>query len=187
MSSKYIQKFPIPEGFPEILSDLAKEVLRNQPGDILEFCALYFKCLQEGTVLDYPNRGQNIPCDFKTSTPKLSERSQRKKPLNEEDEALHDGAVENSSKLAKKPMGPDPVLLADEKKDQELKDALEKKEKSEAENLVDDLKAKDNDREKSIKSAHSNKENKEGSNKAKSQASGSKKGEGMGIYLLLLL
>jgi len=157
MASKYIQKFPTPEGFPEILSDLAKEVLRNQPGDILEFCALYFQCLQEGTVLDYANRGQNIPCDFKTSTPTLSERVKRKKPLNEEDEALHDEAVEKSTKIAKKPMGPDPVLLADEKKDSEIKKALENKEKTDAENLANDLKAKDEEREKSVKSANSNK------------------------------
>lgn len=111
MASKYIQKFPVPEGFPEILHDLAKEILRNQPADILEFSALYFKCLQDGTVLDYANRGQNIPCDFKTGVPKVSERPQRKKPLNERDEALHSAAVENSSNIAKKPMTPDAKLM----------------------------------------------------------------------------
>ena len=111
MASKYIQKFPVPEGFPEILHDLAKEILRNQPADILDFSALYFKCLQEGTVLDYANRGQNIPCDFKTGVPKVSERPQRKKPLNENDEALHASAVEHSANIAKKPMTPDPKLI----------------------------------------------------------------------------
>jgi len=111
MASKYIQKYPIPEGFPEIVHDLAKEILRNQPSDILEFSALYFKCLQEGTVLDYANRGQNIPCDFKTGVPKINERPQRKKPLNEKDEALHIAAVENSINIAKKPMTPDQKLM----------------------------------------------------------------------------
>lgn len=107
MASKYIQKFPIPEGFPEILHDLAKEILRNQPEDILEFSALYFKCMQDGTVLDYPKRGQNIPCDFKTGVPKVSDRPQRKKPLNERDEALHSFAVENAVNINKKPIDPD--------------------------------------------------------------------------------
>ncbi len=111
MASKYIQKFPVPEGFAEILHDLAKEILRNQPEDILDFSAVYFQCLQEGTVLDYRNRGQNIPCDFKTVVPKVSERSQRKKPLNARDEALHANAVENSANIAKKPMTPDAKLL----------------------------------------------------------------------------
>lgn len=71
MASKYIQMFPIPEGFPEILNDLAKEVIRNQPEDIIDFAAMYFTCLQQGTILDYPRKGKNIPCDFKTSIPTL--------------------------------------------------------------------------------------------------------------------
>jgi hypothetical protein len=174
MASKYIQKFPIPEGFPEILSDLAKEVLRNQPADILEFSALYFKCLQEGTVLDYANRGQNIPCDFKTSTPTISERVIRKKPLNHEDEALYNEAVEKSAKIAKKPIGPDPVLLADQKNDDATaKKALEhkEKEKNEAENLVNDLKAKEVEKERSVNKSPT-------SQKERSIASGSKIGEG---------
>ena len=71
MASKYIQMFPIPEGFPEILNDLAKEVIRNQPEDIIEFAAMYFNCLQQVTVLDYPRKGKNIPCDFKTAVPTI--------------------------------------------------------------------------------------------------------------------
>ncbi len=140
MASKYIQKYPIPEGFPEILHDLDKEILRNQPDDILEFSALYFKCLQEGVVLDYPNRGQNIPCDFKTGVPKVSERPQRKKPLNERDEALHDAAVEKSFNIAKKPTSPDRKLLEDDNAE-----AAKKKNTNtnkNADNLINDLKEK---------------------------------------------
>ena len=37
MASKYLQKFPVPENFQEILHDFAKEVLRAQADDILEF------------------------------------------------------------------------------------------------------------------------------------------------------
>jgi hypothetical protein len=93
MASKYIQKFPVPENFPEILHDLSKEILRNQPEDIIEFCALYFKCLQEGIVLDYPKRGQNIPCDFKTGVPKLTKATDKKK-ISREEEDDHKKALE---------------------------------------------------------------------------------------------
>jgi len=53
MSSRYILKFPSPPLFNELIHDFTKEILRNQPDDILEFGALYFKCLQEGVFLDY--------------------------------------------------------------------------------------------------------------------------------------
>jgi len=141
MASKYIQKYPIPEGFPEILHDLAKEILRNQPQDIMDFSALYFKCIQEETVLDYANRGQNIPCDFKTGVPKISERPQRKKPLNERDEALHAVALENSANIAKKPMTPDPKLMqADSGNNNNNKSLRGSNSNKAAEDLVSELK-----------------------------------------------
>ena len=43
MASKYHQKFPIPEGFPEILDAFAMEILRDQPLDIIAYSAEYFK------------------------------------------------------------------------------------------------------------------------------------------------
>lgn len=97
MASKYIQKFPIPQDFPNILHDLAKEVLRYQPEDIIEFSALYFKCLQEGKELDYNKKGQNIPCDFKNVTPGLRTEEEREKP---KDKSNLLEAVQNSKKLA---------------------------------------------------------------------------------------
>ena len=82
MASKYIQKFPIPDHFSEILSDLTREILRNQPQDIIDFSAQYFKCLQEGVVLDYDKKGANIPNDFKVSIPKgPSEKVKEKKEV----------------------------------------------------------------------------------------------------------
>ena len=71
MSSKYIKKYSIPPGFQSLLSEFTKEILRNQPKDIVDFAVEYFKCLQQGLILDYPNRGQNIPCDFKPAIPKI--------------------------------------------------------------------------------------------------------------------
>ena len=35
-------EFTVPAAFPEILKDLNREVLRNQPKDIYQFCADYF-------------------------------------------------------------------------------------------------------------------------------------------------
>ena len=46
MASKYLQKFPIPEAFPDILHDYAREVLRDQPEDIIEFSIGYFTALE---------------------------------------------------------------------------------------------------------------------------------------------
>ena len=71
MSSKYIKKYSIPPGFQSLLSEFTKAILRNQPKDIVDFAVEYFKCLQQGLILDYPHRGQNIPCDFKPAVPKI--------------------------------------------------------------------------------------------------------------------
>ena len=71
MSSKYIKKYNIPPGFQDLLSEFTKEILRNQPEDIFDFGVEYFKCLQQGLILDYAYKGVNIPCDFKPSVPKI--------------------------------------------------------------------------------------------------------------------
>jgi hypothetical protein len=42
MSSLYYQRKPVPEGFEEMLHDLIKEILRNQPEEIEKFCYNYF-------------------------------------------------------------------------------------------------------------------------------------------------
>lgn len=47
MASKYLQLFPVPEDFPRIFHDFAREILRDQPKDVIEFGYLYFKALEE--------------------------------------------------------------------------------------------------------------------------------------------
>ena len=47
MASKYRKKFELPEGFYEILESYSREVLRDQPLDIVEFSYMYFKALEE--------------------------------------------------------------------------------------------------------------------------------------------
>jgi hypothetical protein len=44
MSDKFNpDQFSVPQGFPEILKDLNREILRAQPKDIYQFCASYFE------------------------------------------------------------------------------------------------------------------------------------------------
>mmetsp|Transcript_24218 Transcript_24218/g.37311 ORF Transcript_24218/g.37311 Transcript_24218/m.37311 type:complete len:82 (+) Transcript_24218:10-255(+) len=63
MASKYRKKYQLPDGFYNVLEDFSREVLRDQPQDILEFSFLYFKALEEGTLdqFNYPRKGKNIP------------------------------------------------------------------------------------------------------------------------------
>ena len=79
MASKTTQIVTVPEGFNELLETFTAEILRNQPLDIVDFSVEYFKCLHEGLVLDYPQKGQNIPCDFKPRIPKVPDILSKKK------------------------------------------------------------------------------------------------------------
>ena len=78
MSSKYIKKYPIPKEFPEILAQFIKEILRNQPLDIIDFGIEFFRCVEEQKILDYEHKGKNIPCDFKPKIPRISKKEKRK-------------------------------------------------------------------------------------------------------------
>mmetsp|Transcript_36 Transcript_36/g.96 ORF Transcript_36/g.96 Transcript_36/m.96 type:complete len:426 (-) Transcript_36:143-1420(-) len=52
MSSKFARQFQIPPEYPDILKDFTREVLRNQPPNIIEFGAKYFDCLAQGLPSD---------------------------------------------------------------------------------------------------------------------------------------
>ena len=61
MTSKHSNQFPIPEGFPEILHDFAKEVVRYKPEDILDFSIQYFYSLENAIPLNFiPGNSSNI-------------------------------------------------------------------------------------------------------------------------------
>ena len=47
MASKYRKKFSLPDEFYPILEAYSREVLRDQPLDIVEYSYLYFKHLEE--------------------------------------------------------------------------------------------------------------------------------------------
>eukprot|EP00352_Strombidinopsis_acuminata_P004602 CAMPEP_0176371420 /NCGR_PEP_ID=MMETSP0126-20121128/24683_1 /TAXON_ID=141414 ORGANISM="Strombidinopsis acuminatum, Strain SPMC142" /NCGR_SAMPLE_ID=MMETSP0126 /ASSEMBLY_ACC=CAM_ASM_000229 /LENGTH=78 /DNA_ID=CAMNT_0017730865 /DNA_START=12 /DNA_END=248 /DNA_ORIENTATION=- len=57
MASKYLQKYPVPPTFPEVLHDF----FRDQPKNIYDFGYEYFKAIEEGKEFDYKNKGKAIP------------------------------------------------------------------------------------------------------------------------------
>lgn len=59
MSSRLANKFPIPEGFPEILHDFAREVVRYRPKDIYDFSIQYFYSIEKAIPLNYVEGGSN--------------------------------------------------------------------------------------------------------------------------------
>ncbi|CAD8105668.1 unnamed protein product [Paramecium sonneborni] len=56
MASKYLQKYPVPEGFHQILHDFAREVLRDQPDDIIKYGAEYFECMAQGKEFKFDSK-----------------------------------------------------------------------------------------------------------------------------------
>jgi len=56
MASKYSQKFPIPQGFSDILHDFTREILRDQPDDIIEYSTLYFEALRDNKPFHYESK-----------------------------------------------------------------------------------------------------------------------------------
>ena len=58
MASKYLQKFPIPGKFPEMLHDFAREVLREQPENVYAFGFQFFRAMENGHEFNFdPNGG----------------------------------------------------------------------------------------------------------------------------------
>ena len=116
MSSKYIKKYSIPQGFQSLLSEFTKEILRNQPKDIVDFAVEYFKCLQQGLILDYPDRGQNIPCDFKPAVPKIPPQLK------------HQNIYEETKEPIKKEKKKEEIKVEEKKEEKKKKKKEEKKE-----------------------------------------------------------
>ena len=62
MTSKLSNKYLIPEQFPKILHDYAREVIRYMPEDIFDFSIQYFYSLEKGLKLNYIKGGsKDIP------------------------------------------------------------------------------------------------------------------------------
>ena len=103
MTSKLMNKFPIPENFPDILHDFAKEVVREQPKDMLDFAVEYFKALELGVPFQYGNITDKSICnetnDIATNpNTKTATFGLKKEERNKEDENDHNEViVENTN------------------------------------------------------------------------------------------
>jgi cAMP-dependent protein kinase regulator len=73
MGERYKTDFTIPTGFPETLKDLNREILRQQPKDIYQFCSEYFNNL----LLTQQGQPKNIqPTPSQTNTlPNIPKKS----------------------------------------------------------------------------------------------------------------
>ena len=119
MASKYIKKFKVPNNFENILSDFAKEILRNQPKDIIEFGIEYFKGLETNTKLDYKNKGENRPENYKrpeNQQPNIIS-AQNKLEISQEDKNRLQRSMDKIDRINK---DPEPILEKEEKKDEEI-------------------------------------------------------------------
>ncbi len=50
MASQYLKEVPLPPELPPILEKLLKAVLRDQPKDIIRYCADYFSALENNQL-----------------------------------------------------------------------------------------------------------------------------------------
>ena len=64
MASRYIPKYTVPDGLPEIIHDFAYHVIFNKPTDLVTFGVHYFECLDEVIctpfLKKYITRGKNL-------------------------------------------------------------------------------------------------------------------------------
>ena len=105
MSSKYMKKSTSIESFSEILSVFTKEILRNQPKDIIDFAITYFKNLEEEAKLESLDKGDNISCNYKPRIPRMptSDRRTQETSINEtiKNSRIQSGKSSKSDNLMK--------------------------------------------------------------------------------------
>ena len=88
MTSKFSKKFPIPEKFPEILHDYAREVVRYMPKDILDFSIQYFYSVEQNIKFNYIEGGSNSLPKITNITPSLSTKMNTQNKFNDKDRLL---------------------------------------------------------------------------------------------------
>lgn len=77
MASKYLQKFPVSGAFPDLLHDFAREVLRDQPEDIYEYGAAYFKAMENVSVSQSFTRFQGVEFKYHPTQRQLPQGKER--------------------------------------------------------------------------------------------------------------
>ena len=88
MTSKFSKKFPIPEKFPEILHDYAREVVRYMPKDILDFSIQYFYFIEQNINFNYIEGGSNSLPKINNATPSLSTNGNTQNKFNDKNRIL---------------------------------------------------------------------------------------------------
>ena len=83
MTSKFSKIFPIPEKFPEILHDYAREVVRYMPKDILDFSIQYFYSVEQNINFNYIEGGSNSLPKITNATPSLSTKGNTQNKFND--------------------------------------------------------------------------------------------------------
>ena len=122
MASKYIKKFKVPNHFEDILSDFAKEILRNQPKDIIDFGIEYFKGLETNTKFDYKDKGENRPENYKrpeNQEPNII-NAPNKLEISQEDKGRLQRSMDKIERINKDPV-PVPEEYKKEKEAEEYK------------------------------------------------------------------
>ena len=106
MASKYIKKFKVPNGFENILSDFAKEILRNQPKDILQFGIEYFQGLETNTKIDYTGKGENRPDKYQRpeNQPSNIINAPNNLEMSHEDKNRHQRSMDKISRINGEPV-----------------------------------------------------------------------------------
>lgn len=97
MTSKLLNKFQIPENFTDILHDFAKEVVREQPKDIIDFAVEYFKAKENGTQLDYGHkheRGNSIDTNEVATNPATKTNFDIKREDRQKEEINNNNSIE---------------------------------------------------------------------------------------------
>ena len=106
MASKYIKRFKVPNDFENILNDFAKEILRNQPKDIIQFGIEYFKGLETNTKIDFKDKGENRPENYKrpdNQKPNII-RAQNKLETSQEDKNRLQRSMDKIERINKDPV-----------------------------------------------------------------------------------
>ena len=112
MANKYLQNYPIPQDFAQILSDFTREILRDQPEDIIEYSAQYFEALQTGKKFIYDSKFNVLnpnPKSHYVAQPRESEPKQQQTPqiiVNEQEardeKSFHSTSTHKEEKLVSK-------------------------------------------------------------------------------------
>ena len=101
MASKYRKKFDMPEGYYQLLENYCREVLRDQPLDVVEYSWMFFKALEDGKIeeFDYPKKGKNLPPPPRIISEEEAEMMEQEQYRQEEEPRIEDEQYYNEQAM----------------------------------------------------------------------------------------